>query len=199
MKGEVRVLPLYSYNIFIHKKYCKDEPDLRPHSKQGCKTGGPKYILKSTKFKRSSKTTQVSKIPLYASAFCIILSTIQFNQYLRNDQWWSTLRIIAKRVQRYQCHSQLHLQRGCLMLVEQGAAEPLRDQLREKANMGESKQKARVSFFVCVCFFYQIDSGILEAAEQNHPLDYRHSVTSTFFFGKLEICLTPTELLIFTP
>lgn len=41
-------------------------------------------------------------------------------------------------------------------------------------------------------FFLQIDLGILEYTEYNHPLAYAYSVISTFFSGKL-------ELFIFTP
>lgn len=40
---KVRILPLYSYNIFVNKKYCEDDP--RPYTKQGWGTMGPKGIL----------------------------------------------------------------------------------------------------------------------------------------------------------
>lgn len=69
------------------------------------------------------------------------------------------------------------------------------DWVWEKADVRESKQKARVS----ILLFLQIDVGILETAEHSNPLAYAYSVISTYFSGQLETCLTPHRALQFSP
>lgn len=145
-----------SYTIFVYKKILQTWA-----WPQGWKTGGPKCIPKSKGFKRSFKTKPVSKIPMYTFAFPKSLHiTIQ----LRFPEWpmavysqdhgkegtWKVTISFTSASPALSTPSSIQWELNAYWVRWQQSHW---DQLWEKADMGESKQEARVSIFL----FYQID------------------------------------------